>query len=250
MNDATRKCPVCGADNPARARFCGSCGTALGTQQAGRAAAAPAPAVTSGSNAILPWFIAGVCVLAIQTVAIVLAVRQPRPASSGDMTNAGAAPFAQGGGGAPPTTGRAPDISNMTPREAADRLYDRIARASSAGDSGQVTFFGPMAIQAYSQVTPLDADARLHIGLIQLALGNTAAAAAEADSITRASSTHLFGPLLRLRVAEATGDAAGARRATQQFQASYDAERRKGLAEYNDHRSLLEEVHNGARGSR
>ena len=245
MSDATRKCPVCGSDNPARARFCGSCGTALGTQQATRAAAAPTVAVASGSNAVLPWFIAGVCVLAIQTVAIILAVRQPQPAP-GNQSNV-VAPFAGGAGGA---TGRAPDISNMTPREAADRLYDRIARASSAGDSGQVTFFGPMAIQAYSQVTPLDADARLHIGLIQLALGNTSAAAAEADSITRESATHLFGPLLRLRVAEATGDNAAARRATQQFQANYDAERRKGLAEYNDHRSLLEEVHNAARGSR
>jgi hypothetical protein len=248
MTDATRKCPVCGTDNPSRARFCGSCGTALGTAAAGRAATAPAAPAAAATNPILPWFIAGVCVVALQTVAIVLAVRQPQPAP-GNQSNL-VAPFAQGGGGAPGTTGRAPDISNMTPREAADRLYDRIARASSSGDSGQVTFFGPMALQAYSAVSPLDADARLHIGLIQLALGNTAAAAAEADSITRQASTHLFGPLLRLRVAEATGDAAAARRATQQFQANYDAERRKGLPEYNDHRSLLEEVHGAARGSR
>lgn len=233
MTDATRKCPVCGAGNPARARFCGDCGTAIQAAPAGSA-----PAAGAGSP-ILPWFLAGVAVLAIQTTVLVLALKRPQPAGAGDMTNAGA-PFAGQSGVAP--TGRAPDISNMTPREAADRLYDRIARASEAGDSGQVSFFGPMALQAYVRVTPLDADARLHIGLIQLAMGDAAAAAAQADTITRDSGAHLFGALLAARAADARGNRSAARQAYRRFAASYDAERARNLPEYEQHNTVLLEA--------
>ena len=241
MSDATRHCPVCGADNPSRARFCGSCGTAIAGAGAGRAAAPPA----AGTRSIMPWFIAGVCVLAVHAAVIVLAVRRPQPAAANqaDMTNSGAAPFAGG------PTGRAPDISNMTPREAADRLYDRIARASEAGDSGQVSFFGPMALQAYARVTPRDPDARLHIGLIELALGNTAGATAQADSIGREAGDHLFGPMLRARAAEAAGNSAAARQAYRQLVASYDRERAKNLPEYDQHNAMLTETLAAARRS-
>ena len=232
MSDATRQCPVCGAENPSRARFCGSCGTAI----QGGGAARP----RAGTSPIMPWFIAGVCVLAIHAAVIVLAVRRPQPAgaNSPDMTNSGA-PFAQQGGGG--ATGRAPDISNMSPREAADRLYDRIARATEAGDSGQVSFFGPMALQAYARVTPRDPDARLHIGLIELALRNPAGATAQADSISRESGDHLFGPMLRARAAEAAGNNAAARQAYRQLVASYDRERAKNLPEYEQHNTMLTE---------
>lgn len=246
MSDATRICPVCGAPNPERAKFCASCGAAFkaGTVPlaGGKAGAGPGT-----SSPVLPWFIAGVCVLTIQTAVIVLAVGRPQPAP-GNQSNmdGGQAPFASG---APPTTGRAPDISNLTPREAADRLYERIAQASESGDSGQVTFFGPMAIQAYSRVSPLDADARLHIGMIQLALGDLAAAGAQADSIGREARAHLFGPLLRARVAEARGNVASARQAYRQFLSDYDAERRRNLPEYAQHANMLSEARTAAQAA-
>ena len=200
----------------------------------------------TGASPIMPWFIAGACVLAIHAAVIVLAVRRPQPAAANapDMTNTGA-PFAQPGGAG--ATGRAPDISNMSPREAADRLYDRIARASEAGDSGQVSFFGPMALQAYARVTPRDPDARLHIGLIELALRNPAGAAAQADSIGRESGDHLFGPMLRARAAEAAGNSAAARQAYRQLVAAYDRERAKNLPEYDQHNTMLTETLAAAR---
>jgi hypothetical protein len=237
MSDATQKCPVCGAVLPARAKFCAECGTTLKTS----AAAAPVTAapVAMTTNQILPWFIAGVCVLAVFAMVIIIAVRRPEPAP-GNQSNA---PFAQGGS---PATGTAPDISNMTPREAADRLYDRIARASESGDSGQVSFFAPMALQAYAAVRPLDIDARLHIGMIELAAGNPAGASAQADSIQRESRTHLFGPLLKARVAEAQNNAALRRQAYQQFLANWSAERAKNLPEYAQHETVLNEVHTAA----
>jgi hypothetical protein len=177
---------------------------------------------------------AGVCVLAVHATVIILAVRQPEPAPG----NQSSAPLAGGAS----STGRAPDISNLTPREAADRLYNRIAQASSSGDTGQVAFFGPMALQAYAQVTPVDADVRLHLGMIQLAMGDPAAAAAQGDTIQRESRTHLFGPLLKARAAEAQNNTTAMRAAYQQFLANYDAERRKSLPEYDDHAAVLTDV--------
>jgi len=236
MSDATQKCPVCGASLPARAKFCSECGSVT------RAAAPSAGAATAASsNQMLPWFIAFVSVLAVFAAVIILAVRRPGPAA-GPATSANA-PFANG---APTDMRGTTDISQMTPREAADRLYDRIARASEAGDTAQVQFFAPMAIQAYQQVSPLDADARFHIGLIDLAAGNPAGASAQADSIERESRTHLFGPLLKARVAEAAGNTAALQQAYRQFLANYDSERAKNLEEYGQHNTLLTQTRTAA----
>ena len=239
MSDATQKCPVCGTSLPGRAKFCAECGAVIPRSPSPQTPQAPA------ANAVMPWFIAGVFVLAIHATVIVLAVRRPEPAPGNQ--SAVQAPFAGGGGDA--TTRGTTDISQMTPREAADRLYDRIARASEAGDSGQVTFFGPMALQAYGSVTPLDADARLHIGLIQIMLRNPAAASAQADTIQRESRTHLFGPLLKARAAEAQGNRTTVQSAYRQFLANYDAERRKNLPEYEQHATMLAEARTAAQGA-
>lgn len=243
MSDATFPCPVCGASLPVRARFCGECGAPV----RGAAALKGGPA-GAGANPILPWFIAGVAVIAIQTLALILALRPPagpRAANEPDQVAAAAgapgAPFASGG-----ATRATTDISGLTPRQAADRLYDRIARGSEANDSAQVRFFGPMALQAYANVAPLDIDARLHVGMIEIALGNLDAAAAQADSIARASRTHLFGPLLKARVAELRGNNGAARTAYQAFLTNYDAERRKNLPEYEQHASVLADTRTAA----
>src|SRR5436190_20474869 len=132
MTDATRKCPVCGAILPAKAKFCGECGTTLQP---------PTPnlreAQTAGQpgSKVLPWFLAGCGVLAVHAAVIILAVRARAPIGAPVQASAEfqAAPGSPG-------TGAPPDISNMTPRQAADRLYERIMRASEANDTAQVQF--------------------------------------------------------------------------------------------------------------
>jgi hypothetical protein len=243
MSDATFPCPVCGASLPARAKFCAECGSAVKAPVTPAAARAAAPA----ANQILPWFIAGVSVIAIQTLALILALRPPTGSAGGTELSAGSGAPLSGA----PTTGRpAPDISSLTPRQAADRLYDRIARASEANDSGQVQFFGPMALQAYAAATPLDIDARLHIGMIDIALGNLEGAAAEADTIVRASRTHLFGPLLKARVEQLKGNTTALQLAYRTFLANYDAERRKNLPEYEQHAAILSDLKTTAEQAR
>jgi len=232
-----RACPHCGAKLAARAKFCPDCGNAV----AAAATRAPLPGMVptpaAGMAGKMPWIIAAVAVLALMAVVIVVVSRRP---------SAGGA-VAAGNGGAPFNPSQATtDISQMTPRQAADRLFDRVMRASSSGDSQQVQFFGPMTIQAYGSVTPLDADARLHLGLVELALGNAGGAAAQADTIARTSRTHLFALALRAQAAERQGNAAAARTAYKAFLDNYDRERAKDLQEYREHDSYLADVRSTA----
>jgi hypothetical protein len=198
-----------------------------------RAGFVPQPAGRGGTGEKMPWIIAGIAVLAL--VATIIVVVGRKAPASGAASADGAAPF-------DPTRGTT-DLSQMTPREQADRLYDRVARASEARDSQQVQFFGPMAIQAYAMLggTP-DADARLHIGLIQLALNNPAGAVAQADTLLRGSRTHLYGLLLKARAGDIQGNAAVARQAYQSFVTNYDAERAKSLPEYGQHAAMLDQT--------
>jgi hypothetical protein len=223
-------CGTCGAKLSARAKFCPECGT-----PAGGAAATARPLIAPNQRAA--WIVAGVCVLAlIVTIIFVFARRAPTAAGE-----AGAP--AAAGTGAPATT----DLSQMSPAEQATRLFDRVMRAQESGDTGQVTFFAPMAVQAYQMLgANLDPDSRLHVGLLQLAAKNPAGARAQADTLLRISRTHLYGLLLKARAAEAMGDAATARGAMQAFVANYDAERAKNLPEYAEHNQLLLETRDQA----
>jgi hypothetical protein len=169
-------------------------------------------------------------------VTIVVVVARRAPTAAAEASAAGAA-------GAPATT----DLSQMSPAEQATRLFDRVMRAQESGDTGQVNFFAPMAVQAYQMLGgDIDPDARLHVGLLQLAAKNPAGARAQADTLLRGSRTHLYGLLLKARAADATGDAATARAAMQSFVTNYDAERAKNLPEYAEHDQLLLETRNRA----
>jgi hypothetical protein len=108
------------------------------------------------------------------------------------MANAGNA------GATSPLSTRAPDISQMTPRERFDRLFDRVMGAAERGDSTTVTQFSPMALGAYDMLDQVDADARYHAAMIHLVNGGVDAALALADTIQRAAPNHLFGYLIRV----------------------------------------------------
>jgi hypothetical protein len=216
-----------------KAKFCPECGFA-----AGGGPVRGGVATTAGGLAEkMPWIIAGVAVLALLAVVIVVVGRREGGPA------AGGAPFAQGGD---PTRGTT-DISQMSPREAADRLFNRVMTAAEGGDTAQVTFFGPMTIQAYRNAAPLDIDARLHVGMVYLILKDPAGAAAEADSIARSSRTHLFGAILRARAAEAQGNAAAERQAYTQMLDNWDTERAKNLEEYGQHEAVLTQARAAAR---
>jgi len=182
----------------------------------------------------LPWILAGSTV-AILSGVLWFRMTADRPA---------------GGTTAPASTGNAmaaPDISNMSPRERADRLYNRVMSAAERGDSGEVRFFVPMALESYALIGPLDPDAHYHVGMIDFANRDYAAALAQADSISQASPRHLFASLIRIQVATARGDNAARNRAYRAFADSYQSEMAAKRPEYEEHGAVLQRARDDAR---
>ena len=141
---------------------------------------------------------------------------------------------------APAGAQRAPDISNMSPEERATRLFDRVMAYSEQGKIDSARFFAPMAIQAYQMIGPLDAHARYDIGTISAAVGETAIARQEADSILKSQPTNLLGLTLAIRTATMAGDSKAAAQFRQRLIAAAPAERAKNLKEYTEHSSDID----------
>ena len=127
----------------------------------------------------------------------------------------------------------------MSPAERANRLFNRVMILAEAGKEDSVRFFLPMALGAYSQLPELDADARYHIGLLQLAGGDPAAALAQADTIHRTTPTHLFIYVLRAHAYQQQGNTQQERRAYSDFLRNEPAETAKNRPEYADHRDAV-----------
>ena len=216
-------CHSCGTTLSEGARYCHKCG-----------ASTTAPA--TGWRVGLPWGIAG---LALGALIGVLAMR----GSGGAGTAGSAEPAAPFAGGAPATGIAAPDISQMSPEERAQRLFDRVMRLDEAGKSDSVRFFLPMALGAYEQLPALSLDSHFDVGLLKLAGGDAAGALAEADTIRRQIPTHLFADILRARAREAQNDARGARVAYQSFLKNEASERARRRPEYADRSNLLDAFH-------
>src|SRR5947207_8137841 len=200
-------CHACGAQLSSTARFCHKCGAAVAT------------AVVAGWRAGLPWGLAGAALGALVTV---LAMRGAGARSQEPETVAPA----------PGSRLQAPDISQMSPQERANRLFNRVMMLAEAGKTDSVQFFLPMALGAYAQLPQLDADARYHVGLLQLAGGDANGALAQADTIRQASPTHLFIYVLRAHAYQALRNVAEERRAYADFLRNEAAELAKRRPEY------------------
>ena len=161
------------------------------------------------------------------------------PAAEGAQPVAQGAPQGKADAGVAPDAGaqgvRPPDISSMSPRERADRLFDRIMRLDTEGKKDSVQFFAPMAISAYQMIPNPDADARFDMGRIALVAGAFPAAKSEADSILAKQPTHLLGLVLAMQAARANGDSAGASAYRTKLRAAQKPELAKKLPEYDRH---------------
>lgn len=257
---ASPSCPACG--NPAAGRFCSNCGASLLPRQCegcradlspqarfchrcGRPVAgggAPAAAAGRGSDRAA-WIFAGALSLLLVGF-IVYKVSSDAPAPEiPAMANPGAAAGAVPGGGA----GAPPDISQMTPRERFDRLFNRVMTAAEQRDSAQVQRFTPMALGAYAQLEQYDADARYHAAVLHLQAGDTPPALALADTILAESPGHLFAYVIRGTAAELAKDQAALARARRDFAGRFPAESASGKPEYRDHAPVIEEFRQTAK---
>jgi hypothetical protein len=225
-------CHACGAALSPGARFCHKCGATTNPSTA-----------AAGWRAGLPWGIAGLAVGALLAVLLLRGSSGgPSAAAQGGAQFAGGAPA----GGAMSTL----DISQMSPEERAQRLFDRVMRLEQEGKQDSVQFFMPMAIGAYQQLPAMSLDAHFDLGLLQLAGGDAAAALSEAETIRQQAPTHLFIFVLRARAAQASNDTQAATKAYQDFLKNETAERARRLPEYAEHSRILDAFHTEATSAR
>lgn len=223
-----RHCAQCGAALGERGQFCHRCGA----PRDGRPSAAPVARPASSSSNVLPWSVAAIALLCL--LAFILGQQWSR-------NRAGAAPPPVATGGpAVQGGGRAPDISQLSPQERADRLFDRVMTLVSAGKSDSVTFFAPMAIQSFEALAPLSAHQRYDLGLLGVVSGDGALAVAQADTILSEQPNHLLGLILAMRAAGLQGDATARASFATRLQGALQSERAKRLPEYQDHAPDIE----------
>lgn len=220
------RCRACESPLVAGARYCTQCGQAV------RAAASS-----------LPWYVAGASLAALIIVlllptfraaedaaAVPSGVARPDAAASGPI---GGAP-----GGPGPLTG--------TPREQADRLFNRVMQAQAQGDSAQASFFLPMAVAAYRQAGDLDADGLYHLSVLEVAAGDPGSGRSTAERILAASPGHILALGAAAHAAVALGDQAAARAYYERLLAAFAAEQARPLPEYRDHGPILPDYRNEA----
>ena len=214
-------CHACGTSLSPGARFCHKCGANTALPSGG------------GWRTGLPWGIAGLAIGALLTM-LVRTGRSDSPRAVSATESSGI------------TTMPAPDISQMSPEERAQRLFDRVMRLGEEGKTDSVQFFMPMALGAYQQLPALSLDSHFDLGLLHLAAGDPANALKEADAIRQAAPTHLFGFVLRARALAARGDSRGAAQAYRDFLKNEPAERTRRRPEYEEHGRILDAIHSEA----
>ncbi|MGE0159554.1 MAG: zinc ribbon domain-containing protein [Gemmatimonadales bacterium] len=220
-----RFCNQCGAKAAPAAAFCNQCGSKIDGGGAGRRAAAAA--VVGGQN--LPWWIAGVTMFVL---IVVLGVRMVQPGPP-------AAPAATGGLGSP-LGGAAPDISGMSPREQADRLFNRVMGAAERGDSVEARAFIPMAIAAHEQARPLDNDGLYHLAVLNETAGNLDDAIAIAQEILAAEPDHVLALGVAAQASMELGKSADAEAYYRHLVEAYPQQQQRPLPEYQGHATSME----------
>jgi tetratricopeptide (TPR) repeat protein len=131
------------------------------------------------------------------------------------------------------------DLNSMTPREAADRLFQRVMQAASVGDSAQAAQFLPMAIQAYEGARPLDLHGLFDLSTLQRTAGDFAGARATADEGLAQDADHLLLLYAAAQAAQDAGETDAARGYYEHLLEVYDAESASDNIDYQAHSTML-----------
>jgi hypothetical protein len=201
-----------------------------------------------GTAGVLPWAVAAIALVAL--IALVVGQRfGARNTPVAQPVADAAAPVGTAPSGPAGAMPRAPDISQLTPEQRAERLYDRIMKEVEAGRTENVRTFMPMAIAAYEMITPLNLDQRYDLGRIGEVGGDTTLARAQADTILAAKPTHLLGLILKAKAARMEGNESRARDADARLLAAEAKERASGLQEYLSHKNDIDAAVTSARAT-
>lgn len=230
MNAKSVPCPSCG--QLGRGSFCSHCGTSL----------TPDATPTKWSaQTIVAWVALGVATIALGVSVVFLMDRGDRAA--------GQQPSLQPFPAVMPAPAQPADLSSMTPRQAADGLFNRVMAASERGDTEEALRFVPMALQAYDGLGTLDNDAHYHVALIHLTAGNIASARGHLQRLRESVPDHLLGFMLAHQIAARDGNQNDAAQSYKAFLAAYDAEIAAGRIEYREHQRGIERFREAAQAS-
>ena len=144
----------------------------------------------------------------------------------------------------------APDISQLSPKERFDRLYNRVMQAAQAGDQATMGRFMPMALGAYEMLDSADADARYHAALLRVHNGDVAGSRALGDSILAMQPGHLLGYVVLGTTARWAKDEAALAKAYRDFLSHYEAEMKAARPEYGEHQASIASFRSEAQGAR
>jgi hypothetical protein len=221
---ANANCAACQGPLTPGAKFCHHCGTPIGGAPLASQRLETAPRT-------MTW---GVGAIALVAFIALLAGQRFASARTDANTASTADPSVS------PMTDRrasAPDISSLSPRERADRLFDRMMRLSSENKTDSLRFFAPMALAVYESLVPLDADLRYDLGRVAEVSGLAPIAQAQADTILRDNPTHLLGLVLGYRAATLRNDPSAQDGYAKRLLAAQPGEGKKNLPEYERHQA-------------
>lgn len=241
---AETECPGCGTPAPRGRRFCTTCGVPMGSGAGAfvgdRARRDPGRAGGSGGDEAAAWWVAGGLLIALLVVGgwALTAERGGGEAAASSF------------GMQPGQLGPAPnvDLSSMTPREAADRLFDRVMQGLAQRDTMEVLNFLPMAVDAYELARPLDLDGLFHLSLLQRIGTDHAAALDTAEEGLAQDPDHLLNLSAAAEAAREMGDADRAAAHYAHLLEVWDRERsRDDRWEYQEHAPLIPTLRDDAR---
>jgi hypothetical protein len=193
------------------------------------------------AQTIVPWVAIGIASVALVVAVVSLLGRSDRAGSLEPVS----LPFTT----TIPAPGQPVDLSSMTPRQAADRLFNRVMAANEKGDTAEALRFAPMALQAYDILGTLDNDARYHVALIHLTAGDIESTRVHLEKLRQSVPNHLLGVMLEHQIAARSGNQDRAARAYKSFLSAYEAEMAAGRVEYHDHRDGIERFREAAQAS-
>lgn len=228
------KCPKCGNTPEPGAEFCNMCGTGIAAApgHAGAGGSGRPAGVGAGDSSKVAWWIAG----ALLTGIILMVVW---PVIRGE--NSAALPQPQR-----PQNAASIDLNSMTPRQAADALFDRVMRAAAAGDAGEFEQFLPMAIAAHERAQPLDADGKYHLATLLFQGSSFAESLAVVEEVLADDSNHLLALSAAGRAAAEMGDSAAARTYYTHMLEVWNGELARDLPEYQAHEGERAEIEQAA----
>jgi NADPH-dependent ferric siderophore reductase len=138
-------------------------------------------------------------------------------------------------------------ISQMTPRQTADELFNRVMTAADNGDAATRDQFLPTALKAYEAAQPLDLDGIFHVALLHGAASDWAASLEAANEILSVEPGHLLGLVAAARAALGAGRQEEAGGYYRLILDNYDAEAARPLQEYQTHSRVLTAAREEAR---